>query len=175
MFGYGSLIWNPEFDVAERVIAALPGYDRTFCMRSVHHRGTEAAPGLVLALDRTDGTLCTGLALRARRGTEAATLAMLRARELVSSAYLERQVTLALGDGRRVTAVAYVVDRNHVQYTGKLELEEQAQIIARSVGGRGPNSEYLFNTTAHLAELGIHDPDLQWLAMRVRHIRGLPA
>ena len=44
----------------------------------------------------------------------------------------------------------------------------QAQIIARAVGGRGPNTEYLHNTAAHLATLGITDPDLDWLDGRVR-------
>ena len=49
VFGYGSLIWHPGFPVAERRVARLSGWHRSFCMRSIHHRGTEAAPGLVLA------------------------------------------------------------------------------------------------------------------------------
>jgi cation transport protein ChaC len=48
-----------------------------------------------------------------------------------------------------------------------MALEDQAQIIARAVGGRGPNRDYLFATAEHLAELGIADPDLTWLAARV--------
>ena len=79
-------------------------------MRSIHHRGTEAEPGLVLALDPWPGRSCTGLALRAASGTEAQTLAALRERELVSSAYIEKRVDLSLRDGRRVEAVTYVVD-----------------------------------------------------------------
>ena len=75
---------------------------------------------------------------------------------------------MVLADGRGVRAVVYVVDAGHVQYCGGLPLEEQAQIIAQSVGGRGRNDEYLFNTADHLAELGIADPDLIWLADRVR-------
>jgi cation transport regulator ChaC len=47
-------------------------------------------------------------------------------------------------------------------------LEAQAQIIATATGGRGPNDEYLYNTAAHLAELGLADADLDWLAARVR-------
>ena len=34
-------------------------------MLSIHHRGTEDAPGLVLALDARPGAVCHGLALRA--------------------------------------------------------------------------------------------------------------
>ncbi len=171
VFGYGSLLWNPEIDVAERAPALLEGYHRSFCMRSIHHRGSEAEPGLVLALDAGAGASCEGLALRARPGTEAAALAALRARELISSAYVERLVTLSLTDGRRVTALAYVIDPAHVQYCGGLPLEEQARTIARARGGRGPNAEYLFNTVEHLEALGVQDGELDWLAARVRALK----
>ncbi|MEO0989474.1 MAG: gamma-glutamylcyclotransferase [Pseudomonadota bacterium] len=170
VFGYGSLIWNPGFPVAERQIATLSGYHRAFSMRSIHHRGTEEAPGLVLALDAAPAATCRGIAFRAEPGTEEQTMADLRERELVSSAYLERQIVLAMDDGRHVEAVAYIVDRAHRQYCGGLPLEEQARIIARAHGGRGPNWEYLFNTAQHLAELGLADPDLDWLSARVRDL-----
>lgn len=167
VFGYGSLLWNPGFRVAEQVIATLPGYARSFCMRSIHHRGTEQDPGLVLALDADPAHACEGVALAVEAGTEAETLSYLRERELISSAYLERELAVDLRDGRRVTAVVYVINPDHVQYCGGLPLEEQAQIIAGATGGMGPNSEYLFNTAAHLAEIGLHDPDLEWLDRRV--------
>ena len=171
VFGYGSLVWNPEFPVAERIVARLDGYARSFCMSSIHHRGTPDVPGLVLALDERAGATCTGLALRVEPGHEDSTLAMLRERELVSSAYLERRITLNLVDGRRIEAVAYVIDQDHEQYIRDLDLEVQARIIAEAHGGRGPNDEYLHNTTAHLTELGISDPDLDWLSTRVRKLR----
>lgn len=170
VFGYGSLMWNPGFAHVERLIAHLPGYARSFCMRSIHHRGTPEAPGLVLALDAQEGASCAGLAFAVAPGQADAVLAYLRARELVSSAYLERVLAIALADGRRVQAVSYVVDTAHEQYCGDLPLEEQACIIARAHGGRGPNTEYLYNTAAHLAQLGIQDPDLDWLAQRVRNL-----
>ncbi len=169
VFGYGSLLWNPGFPVAESAMAVLRGYHRSFCMRSIHHRGTEENPGLVLALDAAEAT-CTGLALRVPDANADETLAYLRERELVSSAYLERMLEVELADGRRVTSVTYVVDPDHVQYCGSLPLEEQAQIIARSHGGRGPNSEYLYNTAQHLTEMGIEDAELQWLSARVRDL-----
>ncbi|MCR9126673.1 MAG: gamma-glutamylcyclotransferase [Rhodobacteraceae bacterium] len=170
VFGYGSLLWNPGFPVAQSQVARLPGYARSFCMRSIHHRGSEAEPGLVLALDEADGAECTGMALAVADGHETATLDYLRARELISSAYVERMLTLELATGARVSAVTYVIDRDHVQYCGGLPLEEQARIIARAIGGRGPNSEYLFNTAQHLTEAGLADPDLDWLALRVRNL-----
>lgn len=168
VFGYGSLLWHPGFPVARREVATLPDYHRSFCMRSIHHRGTEDNPGLVLALDELPGASCRGLALAVEAGHEEQTLAELRARELISSAYVEKTLDVMFEDGTTVSAVTYVIDPNHVQYCGGLHLEEQAQIIARATGGRGPNSEYLWNTAEHLAEIGLDDPDLDWLAARVR-------
>lgn len=168
VFGYGSLLWEPGFAFDERVRARLAGWHRSFCMRSIHHRGTEAEPGLVLALDAAAGAVCDGVAFAVAPGHAETTLAYLRERELISSAYLERWLPLTLADGRRIDALAYVIDPDHVQYCGGLALEEQARIIARATGGRGPNRDYLWNTASHLAELGIGDADLDWLARRVR-------
>ncbi|CUH99949.1 gamma-glutamylcyclotransferase [Leisingera aquaemixtae] len=170
VFGYGSLLWNPGFPVARREVAVLHGYARSFCMSSIHHRGSEEKPGLVLALDAVEDAHCKGIALAVEAGHEEQTLAELRERELISSAYLERDLQVELADGSVVTAVTYVIDPHHVQYCGGLSLEEQAQIIAHAVGGRGPNTEYLYNTAEHLAEIGLHDNDLDWLAGRVREI-----
>lgn len=167
VFGYGSLMWHPGFPYEDRVIATLPGYWRSFCMRSIHHRGTDAAPGLVLALDEHAGSECHGLAFKVSPDHHVQTLRELRERELVSSAYLERELLVSLTDGRQVNAVTYVIDPDHVQYC-TLDLHEQAGIIATAIGGRGPNTEYLYNTADHLAELGIEDDDLSWLAAEVR-------
>ncbi|SLN27802.1 ChaC-like protein [Falsiruegeria litorea R37] len=168
VFGYGSLLWNPGFPVARSELATLHGYARSFCMSSIHHRGTEDKPGLVLALDEVADAHCRGLALAVEPGHEDKTLAELRERELVSSAYLERMLDVELDDGSVVNAVTYVIDPDHVQYCGGMELERQAQIIAHAVGGRGPNTEYLYNTAQHLTEIGLSDADLDWLSDRVR-------
>ncbi len=168
VFGYGSLLWNPGFAPVESVAADLTGFSRSFCMLSIHHRGTVDRPGLVLALDEADA-MCTGVAFRVAQAEEGAVLAQLRERELISSAYVEKHVPLALQDGRAVEALAYVINRDHEQYC-QFDLETQAQMIARSVGGRGPNPEYLYNTAAHLSEMGIDDPDMAWLVARVRDL-----
>ncbi|CUJ84232.1 putative protein involved in cation transport [Ruegeria denitrificans] len=170
VFGYGSLLWNPGFPVARSERATLHGYARSFCMSSIHHRGTEDHPGLVLALDEQADANCKGLALAVAAGHEERTLHELRERELISSAYVEKMLDLHLDSGEVVNAVTYVIDADHVQYCGGIPLEEQAQIIAHAVGGRGPNTEYLYNTAEHLAEIDLRDPDLEWLAQRVRDI-----
>jgi glutathione-specific gamma-glutamylcyclotransferase len=127
-------------------------------------------PGLVLALDAAPGRGLPRSGAGGGPDQADAVLAYLRERELISSAYIERMLTVDLADGTQVTAVTYVIDPDHVQYCGALPLEEQARIIAQAVGERGPNTEYLHNTVAHLGTLGIIDPDLDWLDSRVRDL-----
>jgi len=170
VFGYGSLIWNPGFPVAERRLATMAGFQRSFCMSSIHHRGTDDDPGLVLALDPVPEASCVGVAFAVPDAEADATVAYLRERELISSAYIERVLPVTFEDGETVQALAYVVDTDHEQYVSGMELENQAQIIAHAVGGRGPNTEYLWNTVSHLGELGIEDHELEWLNARVRDI-----
>lgn len=170
VFGYASLIWNPGFPFSERALACLSGYSRSFCMKSIHHRGTPDEPGLVLALDEREGAECRGLAFKVAKGAEDETLARLRERELISSAYLEKTLPVDMAGKGRVRALAYVIDPGHAQYCGSLPLDQQAEIIARASGGRGPNAEYLYNTANHLAELGIEDAHLALLADMVRKL-----
>ena len=170
VFGYGSLLWNPGFAYQHHKLARLNGYRRSFCMSSIHHRGTKDAPGLVLALDKSESSACYGLAFYVRRKDEQDTLAYLRERELISSAYMEVFVELIDKEGVKETAIAYIIDQSHVQYCAGLPLEQQANIISSAVGERGPNAEYLFNTVAKLKSLDISDDELEWLEADVRRI-----
>lgn len=169
IFAYGSLVWHAGFDPAERVPARLEGWQRRFCLCSEHYRGTAKRPGLVLALDHRTGALCVGLALKVRAGEEDAALAVLRARELARPAYRETIVPITLQDGRMVSAVTFVANRNHASYRN-VEAGEQVRIIAFAEGEKGPNRDYLWNTADHLREIGIGDPDLDRLSAAVRDL-----
>src|SRR5437870_4447921 len=121
VFGYGSLMWRPDFAFAERVEAQLIGAHRALCVYSFVHRGTPEKPGLVLGLDR--GGACRGIAYRVAAADRDATIGYLREREQVTSVYLEtnRRITLAAAQPRDVTALVYLVDRSHPQYAGRLD------------------------------------------------------
>lgn len=167
VFGYGSLLWSPCFEPVEQQIARLDGYHRSFCMWSIHYRGTEVDPGLVLALDKAGDAACEGIAFRVAGAGRQSALADLRARELISSAYVEAWLPVTLESGDRVEAVTYVIDPTHQQYAAHLSLAQQAEIIARAHGERGPNRDYLENTYRHLVESGLHDEDMAWLVNTV--------
>ncbi len=174
VFGYGSLIWQPGFAFDDRCVATLRGYRRAFCMSSIVYRGTPDAPGLVLALDADPAGACAGVAYRVADSAAPEVLAYLRERELVSYAYREAWLPVEIDGVGSVEAVAYVSNPLHPQYRGGLGLEEQAEVIARAIGPRGPNADYLFNTVDSLTALGLDDPDLATLAELVRR-RQAPA
>jgi cation transport protein ChaC len=161
VFGYGSLMWRPGFDYVERQPAWLRGYHRALCIYSHVHRGTPERPGLVLGLDR--GGSCRGVAFRVDSAKAEATIAYLRAREQVTSVYVERRVRLRLDDGREVDALTYVVDRRHVQYAGKLPLDKILAYVRAGIGQSGKNPAYVLNTHRHLAALSLRDPVLAQL------------
>lgn len=162
VFGYGSLMWRPGFDVVEARTATMFGVHRALCIYSWVHRGTKQRPGLVLGLD--GGGSCRGMAFRVAADNKQQVIEYLRARELVTDVYLEVERPVVLEGGARVFALTYVADRKHEQYAGKLPHEKLARQVHGAVGQSGKNEEYILNTVAHLRELGIHDAGLERLA-----------
>ena len=166
VFGYGSLIWRPGFPYLERQTARLIGAHRALCVYSWVHRGTEARPGLVLGLDR--GGTCRGIAFRVAPEEWDGVVAYLRGREQVTAVYEERVRPVRLADGTPASGLTYLVDRSHAQYAGKLDEETQFRLVAGAEGQSGANRDYVINTAAHLAELGMPDAALDRLARRLR-------
>src|SRR6476619_6645703 len=167
VFGYGSLMWRPGFEFVERVPARLIGEHRALCVYSFVHRGTPEKPGLVLGLDR--GGACRGIAFRIAEQNRAATVAYLREREQVTSVYREvmRSVWLENGARQRVSALAYVVDRGHVQYAGRLSPAEQLRHVLQGHGQSGPNREYVLSTVKAIEAEGFRDAQLHRLASKL--------
>lgn len=168
VFGYGSLMWQPGFDFIEQVPARLIGEHRALCVYSFFHRGNPEKPGLVLALDR--GGACRGVAFRVAAERRAATVAYLRAREQVTSVYREvmRSVWLDNAARERVSALAYVVDRGHPQYAGRLSTAEQLRFVRQGHGQSGINRDYVLATVAAIEAQGCRDQPLHDLAAMLR-------
>jgi cation transport protein ChaC len=164
VFGYGSLMWRPDFPFAERARATVHRYHRAFCITSTHYRGTAERPGLVLGLDR--GRSCTGVAFRITPADVAGVIAYLRERELIYGVYREAHVPALVhaADGvREIRAMTYIAERLHPSYAGGLPIKVQAQIIRAARGISGDNLDYAINTVRHLAALGIREPVLDRL------------
>jgi cation transport protein ChaC len=168
VFGYGSLMWRPDFPYREAAPALLRGYHRAFCIWSFHYRGSAERPGLVLGLDR--GGACRGRAFRVAKKDAAAVCAYLHEREMITGVYDPRLVPVEIG-GRRILAAAYLADRDHPQYAGKLSTARILRHVLAGVGSSGSNYDYLESTVAHLDELGIADGPLHRLLEAARRAR----
>jgi glutathione-specific gamma-glutamylcyclotransferase len=167
VFAYGSLMWRPDFPFVERVEARLLGAHRALCVYSFVHRGTPERPGLVLGLDR--GGTCRGIAYRVAAKERRDTIAYLRAREQVTSVYREsiRPIWLKREPERRVPGLCYMVDRGHVQYAGRLSLEQQLHHVRQGRGQSGANRDYVIATVGALEQLGYRETELHLLAARL--------
>ncbi|WP_420393440.1 gamma-glutamylcyclotransferase [Acuticoccus sp.] len=166
VFGYGSLMWRPGFPYERKEFATLRGRHRRLCVYSFVHRGTETRPGLVLGLDR--GGACRGIVFTVAEAERSNVVAYLRAREQVTLVYKEVVVPVVTASGAAVEALAYVVDRTHRQYAGKLSLDETLGHVCGAAGMSGANEDYVLATADLLTEAGIADPRLHTLAARLR-------
>ena len=163
IFGYGSLLWNPLFPVAESRPAIVHGLHRRFCLRSFASRGTRERPGLVLGLE--PGGSCRGIVYRLPAPLALDELHLIWRREMVVGSYRPTWVHARAGE-RGVVALAFVVNREHPQYVS-MSVDEQADTIAHACGAFGSSCEYLMKTRSALAEHGVVDRYLETLAGEV--------
>lgn len=164
VFGYGSLIWDPDFEHEERALARVRGWHRAFCIASTMYRGTPRQPGVVLGLAR--GGSVVGMAFRLRPATRDAALLKLYEREMPTRVYRPRLVRAHLEDGRRVRALAFVADTASPHHL-RLPEDEVVERLLRCAGERGPNREYAINTWHALSGLGVSDARLARLVRRI--------
>jgi cation transport protein ChaC len=162
VFGYGSLIWNPGFAFVSAQQGLLGGAHRSLCIVSHHHRGTPERPGLVFGLAR--GGSCRGMVFEVRDSDWPSVQAYLQEREQVTAVYRDAMRPVRLEDGRRVSALAFLVDERHEQFAGLMTVEQQVQMVLAAQGKSGRNLDYVLNTARHLEEMGIHDRQLMALA-----------
>ena len=160
VFAYGSLIWKPGFEFAEKRVATTHGWHRAFCLKGdTWLRGSMDHPGLMLALDH--GGESNGVAYRLPPDAVEKNLAAVMAREVLAlpHPFPPRWITIDI-DGKAVPAITFVIDHDSGNYAGGLTLEQVADVLASASGTGGSMAEYLRNTIIGLAELGLHDKQL---------------
>ncbi|TWO73059.1 gamma-glutamylcyclotransferase [Caenimonas sedimenti] len=160
IFGYGSLIWNPDFEFAERRSARVNGWHRALKMWSRINRGTPERPGLVFGM--LSGGCCRGVVFRVPRDHAAATLTRLWAREMVTAVYDPKWLTAHTPQGP-VRALAFTLSRKSPSHTGDLTEEEYRAIFEQATGKYGTTREYVHNTLEGLRRHDIHDRHLERL------------
>uniref|UniRef100_A0ACB8G4H1 Glutathione-specific gamma-glutamylcyclotransferase 1 n=2 Tax=Sphaerodactylus townsendi TaxID=933632 RepID=A0ACB8G4H1_9SAUR len=146
VFGYGSLVWRPDFEFTSRKVGYIRGYSRRFWQGDTFHRGSEKMPGRVVTLlEDYDG--CTwGVAYELRGDQVAASLKYLNMREAVLGGYDTKLVKFHPQDkeaGEPVLALVYIATSQNPSYLGPASEEDIAAQIIVSSGRSGHNIEYL--------------------------------
>jgi cation transport protein ChaC len=157
VFGYGSLIWRPDFDFAERRPAHLHGWHRALKMWSRINRGTPQCPGLVFGL--LSGGSCHGVVFRVPASAGLETLGRLWLREMMTGVYDPRWLPCTTPGGR-VRALAFTLSRRSPNFTGQLSDARYREIFAQACGRYGTSLEYAAQTLEGLRHHGIHDAAL---------------
>ena len=170
VFAYGSLIWNPCFEVADSCSATLEGYRRQFSVWSVHARGTPDKPGLGLALEGCEGARCEGRLFTLPPGAAAPALEPLWEREMWTATYRPAWVEAKAGEDL-LWALTFVVAPEHPQYAGRLPAADVAAYIASASGKFGSCRDYLARTVDALQDAGFSDSDLEALIGAVDRLR----
>ena len=167
IFGYGSLIWRPEFDSAEHRPALVRGWHRALRMRSRVNRGTPEEPGLVFAM--LPGGACRGMAYRLHPDQVEESLQKLWAREMVTGVYDPRFVRAHTPLGE-VTALAFTLSRRSPACHAHLDDGQMLHILRHSRGRYGTTLEYLVETALALRAHGVHDREVERLVnLAARH------
>jgi glutathione-specific gamma-glutamylcyclotransferase len=164
IFAYGSLMWNPVFDVKQRLQATVQGYVRSFCLDQPCFRGSPDNPGLMLGIVEGEGA-CEGAVLAIDNARIHEFLPQFWVREFSTHGYDPRWLDVETPNGAR-RALAAVVNESSARCC-TFDLDERAARIATAKGILGSNREYLFETASHLDELGIHDAEVHALVERV--------
>ncbi len=167
VFGYGSLIWNPELDFDRRSPARIYGYHRGLCLRSIRNRGTPEHPGLVAGLDR--GGSCAGVVYRVPAAAVHRQFERLWEREMFLASYHARWLTCHRpGGAQAVQALAFVVRRDLAIYCGRLPDDEIVEALRHARGTYGSSREYLENIVTGLRAEGLRDASLERIAKLAR-------
>lgn len=165
VFGYGSLIWRPDFPFAEQRAGFVSGWARRFWQGSTDHRGVPGSPGRVVTLVRDMAERTWGTAYRIDPAQREDVLSHLDYRE--KGGYAREDVAFHHGGGQ-LTAMMYLATPDNPNYLGPAPAQAIARTISNSHGPSGPNREYLLRLAEALREMGADDPHVFELEQLVR-------
>ena len=170
VFGYGSLLWRPDFPFVEKQIGYIRGWCRLFHQGSTDHRGVPGAPGRVVTLEPAQGEPCWGQAYRLpRQGTEKA-LAELDYRE--KGGYQRMQLPFYIKHkADPVSVLVYRATPSNSNYLGPADMDQMARQILLAHGPSGPNLEYLLRLAQWLRQAGIQDAHVFKLERQIEQLQ----
>lgn len=156
VFGYGSIIWRPDFAYIDAKSGFVHGWTRRFFQGSTDHRGVPGAPGRVVTLLEAPEARTWGRAYELSQEVADQVLADLDVRE--QGGYLRAELEVWLGPDQSISALTYIATPQNPNYLGEAPVSEIAQQILESHGPSGPNLEYALRLAEALREMEAEDP-----------------
>ena len=168
IFGYGSLIWRPDFAYIECRIAAIDGWVRRFWQGSTDHRGVPGDPGRVVTLVREQGAECWGRAYRIESGNGEEILDRLAYREKGGYDRIVLDLRFAEIGAPSVPSFVYFANPRNPNWLGPAPLPDIARQVRRSHGPSGANIDYVLQLARALRGMGVEDEHVFALADLVK-------
>ena len=169
IFGYGSLIWRPEFDFTESRLAKLHNHHRALCLWSRINRGTPEVPGLVFGLEH-GGEGCGGMVFRIPALKVRDTFSTVWVREMSTGAYHPNWLECETEQGK-VSALTFIINQQASSYVPEPHPDELVKIVHRATGIYGSCYDYVMQTAIALKQAGICDQRLAILAEQLEKHR----
>ena len=170
IFGYGSLIWRPDFDFLEKRPAVIHGWVRRFWQGSTDHRGVPGQAGRVVTLDEEPNGDCWGVAYRISSANSEKVLSSLDIRE--KGGYSLKKVKIFFPNTSKdwVRGVVYIGKPDNPDYLGPETSQRIAKQVIRSNGLSGSNDEYVYRLADSLHAMGADDQHVFEIANLVRDL-----
>lgn len=168
IFGYGSLVWKPDFDFEEVRTGYIQGWARRFWQGSTDHRGVPNAPGRVVTLVAHHDEITWGRVYRIPVSKSEGILEALDIREqggydrLCVPVYDKKGVVVAKD------ALVYRATEENPEFLGGDDVTKMAKQILQAVGPSGTNIEYLLELHHALKMLNVQDHHIDDLVREVR-------
>lgn len=148
IFGYGSLVWRPDFPFLEQRWGWMEGFSAKFWQGSPDHRGVPGAPGRVLTAVPEAGQKLWG---RLYRVGDEAVLEALDRRE--QGGYSRRTIMVHSGEGP-VEATTWIAEPGNPHWLGQAPVSDLVRQVRSSFGPSGSNREYVLALGEALGERG---------------------
>lgn len=163
IFGYGSLLFRPDFPFVEKIVGRVDGHERRFWQASPDHRGTPESPGRVVTLVPSEGGSCWGVAYRIEASARIVVLEQLDYREREGYALVDLAFEGRSGAGPRLVQT-YIGQDDNPHFVGPEDDLEIARIVRSAAGPSGHNVEYVLCLADALDSLEIFDPHVLRIA-----------
>lgn len=185
IFGYGSLLWNPDIQYLSKKKGYIRGYVRRFWQENTTHRGTLEQPGRVATLVEEEEGIVWGIAYEVE-GLENIKKALgnLNFREkqlggyelVVTNFYSKPDNGQESQSSHKV--VMYMATPENSLYNEQHDLQALAKQIVLANGFKGSNIEYVINLADYVRNHIPEDKDAHLFELencvKVELSRGIP-